>query len=87
MWFRELPQPILTLVPEGRLEVASTEGECVDLMRTLPRAELDVLDWMLQLFAEVGAGRGRRAHTQALTVGRAGGGEQGEEQNVCAELR
>ncbi|GAA0183476.1 cytoskeletal protein [Lithospermum erythrorhizon] len=52
-WFRELPRGILdSLSPELVME-AQTEDACVHLVRLLPHTEASLLDWALNLMADV----------------------------------
>ncbi|KAG9160449.1 hypothetical protein Leryth_008846 [Lithospermum erythrorhizon] len=52
-WFRELPKGILdSLSPELVME-AQTEDECVHVVRLLPQTEAALLDWAINLMADV----------------------------------
>ncbi|KGN59300.2 rho GTPase-activating protein 1 isoform X2 [Cucumis sativus] len=52
-WFRELPTGVLdTLSPEQVME-AQTEEECAELARLLPATEAALLDWAVNLMADV----------------------------------
>ncbi|XP_038902710.1 rho GTPase-activating protein 1 [Benincasa hispida] len=52
-WFRELPAGILdSLSPEEVME-CQTEEECTDLIRHLPPSEASLLDWAINLMADV----------------------------------
>ncbi|XP_022945867.1 rho GTPase-activating protein 5-like [Cucurbita moschata] len=52
-WFRELPTGVLdSLSPEQVME-AQTEEECADLARLLPHTEAALLDWAVNLMADV----------------------------------
>ncbi|KAA0061715.1 hypothetical protein IC582_009966 [Cucumis melo] len=52
-WFRELPAGILdSLSPEEVME-CQTEEECADLIRHLPPSEASLLDWAINLMADV----------------------------------
>ncbi|KAF3611551.1 hypothetical protein DY000_02050908 [Brassica cretica] len=52
-WFRELPTGVLdSLSPEQVME-SESEEECVDLVRMLPSTEASLLDWSINLMADV----------------------------------
>ncbi|KAG2272283.1 hypothetical protein Bca4012_074552 [Brassica carinata] len=52
-WFRELPTGVLdSLSPEKVME-SESEEECVDLLRMLPSTEASLLDWSINLMADV----------------------------------
>ncbi|KAJ4893372.1 Rho GTPase-activating protein 4 [Raphanus sativus] len=52
-WFRELPSGVLdTLSPEKVME-SESEDECVELVRMLPSTEASLLDWSINLMADV----------------------------------
>ncbi|KAJ8767973.1 hypothetical protein K2173_020913 [Erythroxylum novogranatense] len=52
-WFRELPAGVLdTLSPEQVIQ-CQTEEHCVELVRNLPLTEASLLDWAINLMADV----------------------------------
>nr|GMC79537.1 rho GTPase-activating protein 5-like [Ipomoea batatas]GMC88916.1 rho GTPase-activating protein 5-like [Ipomoea batatas] len=52
-WFRELPKGVLdSLSPEDVIR-AQSEEECVRLVRSLPPTEAALLDWVINLMADV----------------------------------
>ncbi|CAH8356727.1 unnamed protein product [Eruca vesicaria subsp. sativa] len=52
-WFRELPTGVLdSLSPEQVME-SETEEECVELVKLLPSTEASLLDWSINLMADV----------------------------------
>ncbi|KAF8088850.1 hypothetical protein N665_0528s0008 [Sinapis alba] len=52
-WFRELPTGVLdSLSPEQVME-SESEEECVELVRLLPSTEASLLDWSINLMADV----------------------------------
>ncbi|CAN0900489.1 Rho GTPase-activating protein 1 [Linum grandiflorum] len=52
-WFRELPTGVLdSLQPEGVMQ-CQTEDECAELVRHLPATESALLDWAINLMADV----------------------------------
>ncbi|KAJ4885800.1 Rho GTPase-activating protein 4 [Raphanus sativus] len=52
-WFRELPTGVLdSLSPEQVME-SETEDECVELVKLLPSTEASLLDWSVNLMADV----------------------------------
>ncbi|KAG2305865.1 hypothetical protein Bca4012_085433 [Brassica carinata] len=52
-WFRELPTGVLdSLSPEQVME-SESEDECVELVRMLPSTEASLLDWSINLMADV----------------------------------
>ncbi|KAJ0263811.1 Rho GTPase-activating protein 4 [Hirschfeldia incana] len=52
-WFRELPTGVLdSLSPEKVME-SESEDECVELVRMLPSTEASLLDWSINLMADV----------------------------------
>ncbi|KAM1019595.1 hypothetical protein ACFX13_041672 [Malus domestica] len=52
-WFRELPTRVLdSLTPEQVLR-CNTEDDCTELVKTLPPTEASLLDWAINLMADV----------------------------------
>ncbi|MQL96454.1 hypothetical protein Taro_029148 [Colocasia esculenta] len=52
-WFRELPTAVLdSLTPEQVMQ-CQTEEECVQLVKLLPQTEAGLLDWAVNLMADV----------------------------------
>ncbi|XP_022944415.1 rho GTPase-activating protein 1-like [Cucurbita moschata] len=52
-WFRELPAGILDSLSSERVMECQTEEECADLIRHLPPSEASLLDWAINLMADV----------------------------------
>ncbi|CAI9097710.1 OLC1v1034183C1 [Oldenlandia corymbosa var. corymbosa] len=52
-WFRELPTGLLDSLPPERVMQAQTEEECSQLVRELPSTEAALLDWAINLMADV----------------------------------
>ncbi|XAR69761.1 hypothetical protein NMG60_11001471 [Bertholletia excelsa] len=52
-WFRELPNGLLDLLPPEEVMQAQSEEECVELVRRLPPTEAALLDWAINLMADV----------------------------------
>ncbi|KAK6139849.1 hypothetical protein DH2020_026424 [Rehmannia glutinosa] len=53
-WFRELPRGVLdSLSPEQVMQAQSEEDECTQLVRLLPPTEAALLDWAINLMADV----------------------------------
>ncbi|GER43417.1 Rho GTPase-activating protein [Striga asiatica] len=52
-WFRELPNGILDSLPPDQVMAAQTEEECVLLVKLLPPTEGALLDWAVNLMADV----------------------------------
>ncbi|KAF8046474.1 hypothetical protein N665_3662s0001, partial [Sinapis alba] len=53
-WFRELPTGVLdSLSPEQVMESSESEDECVELIKLLPSTEASLLDWSVNLMADV----------------------------------
>jgi hypothetical protein len=52
-WFRELPTGVLdSLTPEQVMQ-CNTEEDCTNLVKLLPPTEAAVLDWAINLMADV----------------------------------
>lgn len=52
-WFRELPTGLLDSLSQEQLMESQTEEECVQLARTLPLTEASLLDWAVNLMADI----------------------------------
>ncbi|KAM7265582.1 hypothetical protein ACFE04_003265 [Oxalis oulophora] len=52
-WFRELPTGVLDLIPPEQVMQAQTEEECAQLASLLPPMESALLDWAINLMADV----------------------------------
>ncbi|KAL9677291.1 hypothetical protein QQ045_005519 [Rhodiola kirilowii] len=52
-WFRELPTGILDSLPPEEVMQCQTEEECAQLVKHLPSTEGDLLDWAVNLMADV----------------------------------
>ncbi|MFQ6631941.1 hypothetical protein Gotur_009305 [Gossypium turneri] len=52
-WFRELPSGVLDLLPPEQVMQAESEEECARLVRLLPPTEAALLDWAINLMADV----------------------------------
>lgn len=52
-WFRELPRGILDSLSPDQVMQAQSEDECAQLVRLLPATEAALLDWAINLMADV----------------------------------
>ncbi|XVF76184.1 hypothetical protein PTKIN_Ptkin13bG0246300 [Pterospermum kingtungense] len=52
-WFRELPSGVLDSLPPEQVIQAQSEDECARLVRLLPPTEAALLDWAINLMADV----------------------------------
>lgn len=52
-WFRELPRGLLDSLSTDQVMHCQTEEDCVELIRHLPSTEAALLDWALNLMADV----------------------------------
>ncbi|GER41882.1 Rho GTPase-activating protein [Striga asiatica] len=52
-WFRELPRGVLDCVPAEQVMETESEDECTRLVRLLPPTEAALLDWAVNLMADV----------------------------------
>nr|GME15082.1 rho GTPase-activating protein 5-like [Ipomoea batatas] len=52
-WFRELPRGVLDSLSPEEVMHAQSEEECVRLVRLLPPTEASLLDWAINLMADV----------------------------------
>ncbi|VFQ79745.1 unnamed protein product [Cuscuta campestris] len=52
-WFRELPRGVLDSLSPEEVMCSQSEEECVRLMRLLPPTEASLLDWAINLMADV----------------------------------
>ncbi|CAM8925308.1 hypothetical protein QQ045_022095 [Rhodiola kirilowii] len=52
-WFRELPVGILDTLPPEQVMQAQTEEECSTLVKSLPATQAALLDWTVNLMADV----------------------------------
>ncbi|KAJ8754733.1 hypothetical protein K2173_012122 [Erythroxylum novogranatense] len=53
VWFRELPTGVLDSLSEDQVMQSQSEEECVQLARFLPPTEAALLDWAINLMADV----------------------------------
>ncbi|CAL5350662.1 unnamed protein product [Camellia sinensis] len=52
-WFRELPNGLLDSLPPEEVMQAQSEEECAQLVKCLPPTEASLLDWAINLMADV----------------------------------
>lgn len=52
-WFRELPRGILDSLSPDKVMQCQTEDDCIELARQLPQTEASLLDWAINLMADV----------------------------------
>ncbi|XP_058209561.1 rho GTPase-activating protein 5-like [Rhododendron vialii] len=52
-WFRELPNGLLDSIPPEEVMQAQSEEDCCQLVRRLPPTEASLLDWAINLMADV----------------------------------
>uniref|UniRef100_A0A1J3E507 Rho GTPase-activating protein 4 n=1 Tax=Noccaea caerulescens TaxID=107243 RepID=A0A1J3E507_NOCCA len=52
-WFRELPSGVLDSLSAEQVMESESEDECVDLVKLLPSTEASLLDWAINLMADV----------------------------------
>ena len=52
-WFRELPSGVLDSLPPEQVIQSKSEEECVRLVRLLPPTEAALLEWAINLMADV----------------------------------
>ncbi|KAI9072705.1 hypothetical protein K1719_043634 [Acacia pycnantha] len=52
-WFRELPRGVLDSLSPEQVMQCQTEEECAELVRHLPSTEAALLDWAINLMADV----------------------------------
>ncbi|TKY48652.1 Rho GTPase-activating protein 1 [Spatholobus suberectus] len=52
-WFRELPTGILDSLSPEQVMQCQTEEECAEIVRHLPHTEASLLDWAINLMADV----------------------------------
>lgn len=52
-WFRELPTGLLDSISPEQVIQSQTEEECIQLVRLLPPTEASLLDWAINLMADV----------------------------------
>ena len=52
-WFRELPRGVLDSLTPDQVMHCNSEEECSELVRMLPPTEAALLDWALNLMADV----------------------------------
>ncbi|XP_022864348.1 rho GTPase-activating protein 4-like, partial [Olea europaea var. sylvestris] len=52
-WFRELPRGVLDSLPQDEVMRAQSEEECTQLLRLLPPTDAALLDWAINLMADV----------------------------------
>ncbi|MED6156909.1 Rho GTPase-activating protein 1 [Stylosanthes scabra] len=52
-WFRELPTGVLDSLSQDQVLKCQTEEDCTELVRHLPHTEASLLDWAINLMADV----------------------------------
>ncbi|TQE13385.1 hypothetical protein C1H46_000952 [Malus baccata] len=52
-WFRELPTRVLDSLTPEQVMSCNTEDDCTELVKTLPPTEASLLDWAINLMADV----------------------------------
>lgn len=52
-WFRELPTGVLDSLTPEQVMHCNTEEDCTQLMMSLPLTEAALLDWAINLMADV----------------------------------
>ncbi|XP_014519745.1 rho GTPase-activating protein 5 [Vigna radiata var. radiata] len=52
-WFRELPTGVLDSLSPEQVMQCQTEDDCAELVRQLPHTEASLLDWAINLMADV----------------------------------
>lgn len=52
-WFRELPTGVLDSLTPEQVMHCNTEEDCTNLMKLLPSTEAALLDWAINLMADV----------------------------------
>lgn len=52
-WFRELPTGVLDSLTAEQVMNCNTEEECTQLVKELPPSEVALLDWAINLMADV----------------------------------
>jgi len=52
-WFRELPTGVLDSLSPEQVMQCQTEDDCAELVRQLPQTEAFLLDWAINLMADV----------------------------------
>lgn len=52
-WFRELPTGVLDSLTPEQVMHCNTEEECTQLVELLPKTEAGLLDWTINLMADV----------------------------------
>ncbi|KAA3462312.1 rho GTPase-activating protein 5-like [Gossypium australe] len=52
-WFRELPSGVLDCLTPEQVVHCNTEDDCVELVKLLPSTEAALLDWAINLMADV----------------------------------
>lgn len=52
-WFRELPTGVLDSLTPEQVMHCNTEEDCTQLMKSLPLTEAALLDWAINLMADV----------------------------------
>lgn len=53
IWFRELPVPILNVLPQESIMTFSDESDCVNAYHSLPEPNKTLLDWLLDFMSQV----------------------------------
>lgn len=52
-WFRELPTGVLDSLTPEQVMLCNTEDDCTNLVKLLPSTEAALLDWAINLMADV----------------------------------
>lgn len=52
-WFRELPSGVLDSIPPEQVMQCQSEEDCARVAKCLPPAEAALLDWVVNLMADV----------------------------------
>lgn len=52
-WFRELPTGVLDSITPDQMMHCNTDAECFQLVKMLPPTEAALLDWAINLMADV----------------------------------
>lgn len=52
-WFRELPKGVLDTLTPDQVMHCNTEEACTELLKMLPPTESALLDWVINLMADV----------------------------------
>lgn len=53
MWYRDLPTPILNVLPTGTIFNSGDPNTCVEAYQNLPEPQKSLFGWLLSLLADV----------------------------------